>query len=348
MASLLPVPEQQWIDANGAPIAGGSVAFYVPGTFTPKDTFQDSGATILNTNPVVLDASGRAIIYGSGVYRAIVTDADGNQIYDQLTADTSAGGLAWGGTSSGTANAQVIAASSFTQQDGQQISFLVGSGLTNTSAVTVAPGAAGAIPILRDTLAGPGALTGGELVAGNAVSLIYDAARGAFHIVQNDNFPSPGDGKIIFFSTPDAGWLECDGSAISRTTYAALFAKIGTTYGSGDGSTTFNIPDMQGYFPRGWSHGSSIDPGRAFGSTQTDAFESHTHTATVHDSGHAHNTNAVASSGEGVSGALGSVNPSIGTIPTSSATTGITVTNASTGATETRPTNVAIMFVIKT
>ena len=51
-------------------------------------------------------------------------------------------------------------------------------------------------------------------------------------------------------TTPD-GWLLCDGSAVSRTTYAALFAVIGTTYGSGDGSTTFNVPDLVDKFIQG-------------------------------------------------------------------------------------------------
>lgn len=182
MATLLPLPKQQWIDANGEPIAGGSVAFYVPSTFTPKDTFKDAGATILNTNPVVLDSAGRAVIYGSGSYRAVVKDAGGNLIYDQLTADTSVGGLAFGGTSTGTPNAQVIAASSFTQQDGQQISFIVGAGLSNTGSATVAPGGGAAIAILKNTLTGPTALTGGELAAGDSVTLIYDAVRGAFRL----------------------------------------------------------------------------------------------------------------------------------------------------------------------
>lgn len=182
MATLLPLPEQQWIDANGEPIAGGSVAFYVPSTFTPKDTFKDAGATILNANPVILDSAGRAVIYGSGSYRAVVKDAGGNLIYDQLTADTSVGGLAFGGTSTGTPNAQVIAASSFTQQDGQQISFIVGAGLSNTGSATVAPGGGAAIAILKNTLTGPTALTGGELAAGDSVTLVYDAVRGAFRL----------------------------------------------------------------------------------------------------------------------------------------------------------------------
>ena len=48
-----------------------------------------------------------------------------------------------------------------------------------------------------------------------------------------------------------AGWMPCGGAAVSRTTYAALFAVIGTTYGTGDGSTTFNLPNMNGRFPYG-------------------------------------------------------------------------------------------------
>jgi hypothetical protein len=85
MAIILPLAETQFTDANGVPLADGSVYFYVPGTLTPKDTWQDAGGTTLNTNPVVLDAAGRAIIYGSGNYRQIVKDKDGNQIWDQLT-----------------------------------------------------------------------------------------------------------------------------------------------------------------------------------------------------------------------------------------------------------------------
>lgn len=59
-----------------------------------------------------------------------------------------------------------------------------------------------------------------------------------------DVFPS---GVIMHYagSSPPDGWLVCDGSAVSRTTYADLFTAIGTTYGSGDGTSTFNLPDLQ-------------------------------------------------------------------------------------------------------
>lgn len=81
--------------------------------------------------------------------------------------------------------------------------------------------------------------------------------------------PSPA-GVIMSFAgaTAPAGFLICDGSAVSRTTYADLFAVIGTTYGAGNGSTTFNLPDLRGEFIRGADAGRGIDPGRALGSNQ--------------------------------------------------------------------------------
>ena len=99
-------------------------------------------------------------------------------------------------------------------------------------------------------------------------------------------------GQIIDWpiATPPSGFLSCDGSAIPRTTYAALFAVIGTTYGAGDGSTTFNLPDRRGEFVRGWDNGAGRDPDRAsrtdrgdgttgdnVGSKQSDQYRSHSH-----------------------------------------------------------------------
>lgn len=71
-------------------------------------------------------------------------------------------------------------------------------------------------------------------------------------------------------STPD-GFLLCDGSALSRTSYSTLFEAIGTAYGAGNGSTTFNIPDLRGEFIRGVDNGRGVDAGRALGSAQGDA-----------------------------------------------------------------------------
>lgn len=92
---------------------------------------------------------------------------------------------------------------------------------------------------------------------------------------------TPLAGMVAAFArnTPPTGWLKANGAAVSRTAYAALFQAIGTTFGAGNGATTFNIPDLRGEFIRGWDDGKEIDAGRTFGSYQSAANQSHTHTA---------------------------------------------------------------------
>ena len=86
-------------------------------------------------------------------------------------------------------------------------------------------------------------------------------------------------GTVLYFAgrTAPAGWLKANGAAVSRTAYAALFAAIGTTYGAGDGRSTFNLPDLRGEFLRGWDDGRGVDTGRVFGSAQAHALQSHQH-----------------------------------------------------------------------
>lgn len=86
-------------------------------------------------------------------------------------------------------------------------------------------------------------------------------------------------GAVSFFAmsiAPD-GWLECDGREVQRDVYPKLFSAIGETYGAGDGTTTFMLPDLRGEFIRGWDNGKGIDAGRSFGSSQPDEFKEHTH-----------------------------------------------------------------------
>ncbi|TPH03933.1 phage tail-collar fiber domain-containing protein [Haemophilus haemolyticus] len=80
-------------------------------------------------------------------------------------------------------------------------------------------------------------------------------------------------GEVAFFArtTPPSGWLKANGAAVSRTTYAALFAAIGTTFGAGDGRTTFNLPDLRGEFLRCLDDGRNVDAGRRLGTAQGDA-----------------------------------------------------------------------------
>jgi microcystin-dependent protein len=100
----------------------------------------------------------------------------------------------------------------------------------------------------------------------------------------NGDITSPAFvGMVSYFAmrTAPIGWLKCNGDLVSRTTYSALFAAIGTTFGTGDGSTTFRLPDLRGEFTRGWDDGRNIDisggVSRVFGTTQADELRSHRH-----------------------------------------------------------------------
>jgi microcystin-dependent protein len=77
------------------------------------------------------------------------------------------------------------------------------------------------------------------------------------------NFVPTGTLLSFAANTAPSGWLICDGSAVSRTSFAALYAVIGVSWGYGDNSTTFNLPDLRGRFPRGRDTGIARDPDRA-------------------------------------------------------------------------------------
>jgi microcystin-dependent protein len=96
----------------------------------------------------------------------------------------------------------------------------------------------------------------------------------------NASVPSlvpPGTVQFYAANTAPAGWVKANGANVNRTTYADLFTAIGTTFGVGDGSTTFTLPDLRGEFARGWDDGRGVDSGRAFGSAQSHALQRHTH-----------------------------------------------------------------------
>ena len=187
----------------------------------------------------------------------------------------------------------------------------------------------------------------------------------------NDVLQSDGSGNLSFAALPQAvptgsvhmmatttvpsGYLKCNGAAVSRTTYADLFAIIGTTHGAGNGSSTFNVPDLRGEFVRGWDDSRGVDSGRNFGSAQSDQNQQHNHsasaTSTVNDPGHIHQVQySNSDSGDGVIEESGT--GLSGQEPTLSATTGITVSTSvsigNSGGSEARPRNIAMMYVIKT
>lgn len=173
---------------------------------------------------------------------------------------------------------------------------------TNTGPSTFAPDGLGAIPIYGlglQPFQGNELFQGGIAIlmktaiagvnGGNPICVLLECVGGAQQIPVGSygTTPSSGDnsnklsttafvqaaiapGNIMLFagSAPPVGYLKANGAAISRTAYAALFAAIGTTFGIGDGATTFNVPELRGEFLRAFDDGRGVDVGRVFGTAQ--------------------------------------------------------------------------------
>ena len=147
-------------------------------------------------------------------------------------------------------------------------------------------------------------------------------------VTQQSLLPAGAVMPFAMNSAP-AGWLAANGAAVSRSTYAALFAAISTTHGVGDGSTTFNLPDLRGIFVRGSGEQtiSGTTYNKAFALKEADELKSHNHT--VADVNTASNGNF---------GAGGLAAYPAGTLNR---------TTSSTGGAETRPANIALLYCIK-
>jgi microcystin-dependent protein len=204
--------------------------------------------------------------------------------------------------------------------------------ISNTGASTLNANSLGVKPIVN-WYGNP--LVGGEIVASANIEVTYNTSfnsgNGAWVIENTIALPPVGSTMRWKTSTAPAGWLVCGGQAVSRTVYSALFSLLGTTYGAGDGSSTFNLPNSTDRMNIG--AGNLYNLGSTGGSKDA-IVVSHTHTATsvVTDPGHTHTNNAITYGSGGPAASSGGSNlPTTATINT--ATTGITVatTNAPSG-----------------
>ena len=112
--------------------------------------------------------------------------------------------------------------------------------------------------------------SGNQTIAGNK-TFTGTTSMQAVTVTNISGIGAEQPGMIAHFamSSAPAGWLKANGAAVSRSTYSTLFAAIGTLYGAGDGSTTFNLPDLRGEFLRGFDDARGVDSGRVFGSAQS-------------------------------------------------------------------------------
>lgn len=149
--------------------------------------------------------------------------------------------------------------------------------------------------------------------------------------------PNPNDGvngivpvgSLMMWSTATAPsqWLLCDGTAVSRSLFAPLFNVIGTTYGVGDGSTTFNVPDMRGRLPRGVNGTYALASTGGADTITLAANQLPNHSHSITDNGHSHNfSQGGQQAAPGTTWRAG--DPNTGAVPTSTNTTGITINNS--------------------
>ena len=229
---------------------------------------------------------------------------------------------AWG---SGGANGSTFKDNAFSVVDNgdatKVLAFEVSGVSTGTTRTLTVPNASGTIPLLGSTQT----WTGAQTFSSQAVTLAEIAAPstpasgfGAVYVktdgllyFKNDagtehdltataaGGAATGDVKASLVAAAAVGWLECNGAAVSRTTYSALFAAIGTTFGPGDETTTFNLPDFRGRGLIGVGTGTGLTA-RTLGQQTIGAetvtlgsgeMPSHSHGVNISDSGHSHGVN---------------------------------------------------------
>lgn len=282
---------------------------------------------------------GCVYVVGNELYYNDVTG--GHQIQITLNGNVNAGAGSISGLPSGTASASFSAgvfiwqSATATAANMDAGSYVFRNATANSKGLTLSPPNAMAadysitLPSLPASTLPLSIDTGGNIGAAPIT-----AAQLAAAVAQALN-PS---GSIIAFggSAAPSGYLLCDGSAVSRTTYSVLFSAIGTAYGIGNGTTTFNIPDCRGMFIRGVTGTSTNDPdaltrtsvnggnaGNMVGSVQPDDFRSHIH-----------NQGAGSGGSLGIPQAPNGITPFTNTTPT--------------GGNETRPINIYFNYCIKT
>lgn len=303
---ILPIAEPI-LNADGVPQVGALLTVYENNTTTPASIYTDEGLGTPLANPQTSDEAGRFYDQSTEIW------ADGSVAYSVK--------LEWPDT------------------DGTVYTFddiwLVGETLQS-------------IPFASDA----------QAIAGTSTTLVINPANLAAVLA---TLPEPAVipvGSLIQMagSTPPIGYLPCDGAAVSRTTYSALWTYAqasgmmaadatdhtnnpGKWY-TGNGSTTFNVPNLGGVFLRSWTATQTIDSGRAVGTTQTDDYKAH-----YHLSGDASNLSSERYSGTATStSVLASQYGNAG----SSTRAFNSSTMPATGGTETRPVNISLPWFVKT
>jgi microcystin-dependent protein len=300
------------------PLSGGLLYTYEVGTTTKKRAYHDitdaENDTNPLTNPIVLDSRGEAMVILNGNTKLVLKDKEGSTIWtvaevgdtgasdnaalkytlitdavNKITITNAETGLAPSIVSSGT---DTNVGLSITSKGSGKL-FLDGGA---TGSVQLGESSSGTCRLRRAVVCDSTLTVSGAGVFSSTVSSLGHTVTGTCSVSGTTtaaNLTSSGAigflpaGTISFYgnATAPTGWLPCNGAAVSRTTYASLFANIGTAYGSGDGSTTFNVPTSA----RNTLVGSGGSGTGTLGNTVGSTGGSETHTLTLGEMGsHTH------------------------------------------------------------
>ena len=296
-------------EENGDAIQNAELRAYISGTTTPTPIYSDSALTIPHSQPVFSDAEGvfPSVFYNPAIStRVIYKKPNGTVIDDIDPINEGLAALPDGSVTTPKLAAQAVTTDKLADQSvstAKMASMPAYTILANDDSTSLPPQTITATDTLSNIL--------GPLLTGTIWTCAYSAADVA------------------------SLWLVCDGRAISRTTYARLFAKIGTTWGSGDGSTTFTLPDFRNEFLRGADRDEALAVGHEVGTYQDDAFQGHRHQ-------HVQTANVAASGSNAVEdGSAPTTTSGVVLDPITDGTNGTPRTDS-----ETRPRNAAVDFVI--
>ena len=331
-------------------------------------TMSNSNYTLTNLNGVSDEARNMVLVVqgtNSGIYQVIIPVNQPKMyvIYNNTTGGyaitigtTGVGGTLISIPNGVTAQVYTDGTNTYSAQTGSAGDFtvngtLTAAGVTDTGALSaVSLSVSGALSAASLSVSGTSTFTG--IPSGPTATTGTNTTQLATTAFVNSSIAAnPGvlTGSLLMWPTASAptGYLNCDGTAVSRTTYASLFAVVSTTFGTGDGSTTFNLPNYTSRMPYGTTIG-------ATGGSADAVVVTHTHiaTSTVTDPGHFHTVPFGARIGSGTSSASNS-DGGYTPLNTNSNTTGITVatSNANAGVSGTGanlPPYLGINFIIKT
>jgi microcystin-dependent protein len=368
----------QWFNSAGQVLSGGKINTYTAGTTTNAPTYTTSSGAVPNANPIILNSAGisaNEIWFAAGVaYKLIISDSAGNtlQVLDNLQGmnDPAFVGGGAAATTEWTAGPTptYVSATTFTVGGNQTAVFVPQRRIQATVTAGVIYGS------VASSSFGAGVTTVVCLWDSTALDSGLSAVNyGFISSTANSSLPNinplpPGSLQPFAGSSAPTGWLLCYGQAVSRTLYAVLFGIISTTYGTGDGSTTFNLPDLRGRSLFGLDNmggaaasrvtaGVSGITGTTLGAAGGDqSITSHTHgpgslSVSAGQGSHTHTSNAVQSPA-GIFGGSGATTWSAATInaatlPGLNVDTGATAATGA-GASQNMPPTMMVNWLIKT